>query len=292
MGQITDNSKSRKQLEEEIEKLETVETNVARPALPTVKLEEISYTAPTDEYLKTVAAENLDKEHARQISEMQGEAKSLGDKRDVYASGLDKDIAALEDSRAKAARDIDDDMLKRGLARSSIAVGNKSELESVYLQKVSEIRGSYGKQISELDAEIASVDRKLKTALDDFNLNYATKLNAELAKLKTEREEKVREIVEFNNDVKAKQAQLDANKAKTESDLYTAALGQKQKASSLDSLSVEQREKIYKSVYDKIDEYLSSLGADQARLEIRNYAMYRSHLSDYYYYKLYDKYGR
>ena len=132
----------------------------------------------------------------------------------------------------------------------------------------------------------------LPISLNDFNLSYAAKLNETLGALKTEREQNTQAAIKYNNEVKAKQATLDAQKAKTESDLYTAAIKQNQAASDVSLLSEAEREKVYSAVFAKLDSYLSSLSEEQARIELRNYPMYRTHLNDYYYYKLYDRYAR
>ncbi len=183
-------------------------------------------------------------------------------------------------------------MLKRGLARSSIAATQKGALEADRAKSAAALRESYGKRISELDSEISSLGSKLQTALDNFNVSYAVKLNEAIAGLKTERENKIAEAAKYNNEIRAKQAALDAERLKTESDLYSAALKQQDAATDLDILSKDKREVIYREVYKKMDDYLASLSKEQARIEIRNHTLYRDHLSDVYFYKLYDKYGR
>lgn len=296
MAIINDNSDSRSKLEDEIEKLETVANDVKKPTLPTVTLERMKYDAPSDEYLKILAERSLDEYRNDGIKSIRegsaNDEKAMTAKRDAFVSGLQDELAALDGAFASAARNIDNDVLKRGLARSSIAATEKAGLEGEYLAKAAKARENYGKQISSLDGDIASVGAKLKAALDDFNLAYAVKLNQKLDELKADRDKKTAEVLKYNNSIAAEQAKLDASKAKTESDLYTAALNQKNKEGSLDNLSEKERNEIYKAVYAKMDEYLSSLSAEQARKEVRNHTLYRSHLSDYYYYKLYDKYGR
>ncbi|MCM1368000.1 MAG: hypothetical protein NC184_04235 [Roseburia sp.] len=296
MAMINDNSDSRSKLEDEIKKLETVENSVAKPTLPAVTLKQMSYDAPSDEYLKIVAERSLDEYKTDKLNSIRessaNDEKTMTAKRDAYVSALQSELAALDSAYASAARGIDNDVIKRGLARSSIAATEKAGLESEYLAKAADTRNSYGKQISELDGEISAVGAKLQTALDEFNLAYAVKLSQKLDELKAERDKKATEALKYNNDIAVKQAQLDANRAKTESDLYTAALNQKSKESSLDTLSEKERDDIYEAVYAKMDEYLSALSSEQARKEVRNHTLYRDHLSDYYYYKLYDKYGR
>ena len=292
----TDYSDKRNKLEDEIVELETAATGVKKPTLPSVKLDQIVYAPPTDAELRESAERELagykqDGELNIRENSAAG-AKELAAKRETYASSLEKDVAALENDYGAAAERIDADVIKRGLARSSIAVNAKSGLEGERMRQTAAVRDEYGKRIAELDAQISAVGAKLTAALNDFNLSYAAKLNETLGALKTEREQNTQAAIKYNNEVKAKQAMLDAQKAKTESDMYTAAIKQNQAASDVSLLSEAEREKVYSAVFAKLDSYLSSLSEEQARIELRNYPMYRTHLNDYYYYKLYDRYAR
>ena len=112
-----------------------------------------------------------------------------------------------------------------------------------------------------------------------------------LNELKAERAQKLDDITEYNNKIRAEQVKLDTERIKTESDLLTDAVDRERKASSLDKLSAENRDKIFKAVYEQMDGFLSGLTPDRARIEIRNHTYYREHLSDYYYKRLYEKYG-
>lgn len=292
----TDSSSGRDRLEDEIKKLETVVTEVKKPTLPTVKLEETKYDAPTDAQLEKLAVGSLvdykTQGEAAIRKENADSGAALRTKLDAAVSGRDGELTALDGEYNAAARNIDNDVIKRGLARSSIAATQKGALEADRAKSAAAIRESYGKRISELDSEISMLGAKLQTALDDFNVSYAVKLNETLAALKAEREDKIAAAAKYNNEVRAKQAALDAERLKTESELYTAALKQQDVATDLDVLSKDKREVIYKEVYKKMDEYLASLSKEQAKREIRNHTLYRDHLSDNYFYKLYDKYGR
>ncbi len=296
MGLVLNNSEGRSKLEDEIRRLEAVDPNIVKPKLPVVTLKEMSYTAPSDEDIASAAERELSQYRNDNISSITSNSEKneteLNSKRDAYSSQLENDVAALDRSYAQAAESIDNDVLKRGLGRSSIAVGQKAELENEYMQRRAEVGSDYGKKISELDAEISSVSAKLEKALNDFNIAYAAKLNETVNKLKTERDEKIAEVEKYNNDVRYKQAQLDDQRAKTESKLYSDALSQRAKENSQSMVSDERQDEIYKSIYNKMDEFLGSMSAENARLEIKNHTFYRQHLSDYYYYRLYDKYGR
>ncbi|WP_251182208.1 hypothetical protein [Anaerocaecibacter muris] len=297
MEKYPNNSEERNKLEEEIKRLESSAFgSVGKPTLSQTALNEIEYTPPTDEYLAVEAENSLANDRADQIQAIrdrsENEVKQNTAVRDAYISDRDGERATLAENYEAAVRAVDNDAIKRGLARSSVAAVGRSELEREYLKRNADVEKSYGKKIAELDGEIAAADGKLRAALDDFNLSYATRLNQKIAELKAERDQKIERVTSFNNSVREKQAKLDADKLKTESDLFSAAIEQKKKANSADGLSASERDKLFKSVYDSMDKYLASLDKQEAKLEIRNHTLYRQHLSNYYYTKLYDKYGR
>lgn len=297
MSVIQNNSDSRSKLEQEIKRLETVDMSTPKSAsLPEVTLDELSYTPPSDEYIKQTAESSLDEYRKSGEQSIRDESarneKTLISEREAYAAGRERDQKALDESYEKSRQAVNNDAVKRGLARSSVASVAQAELEKEYLGRNAELAASYGKKISELDAELSSLEGKLQAALNDFNLSYATKLNAKISELTDERDKKVEAVTKFNNDVRKNQAKLDEDRARADEYLQTSALSRKKAASELDKIPSDERDKIYGAVYDEMDKFLSSLSPEQAELEIKNHSLYRQHLSDYYYYKLYAKYGR
>lgn len=289
-------NEQRDALADEIDRLETVSNAAVRPSLPKVKLEEKTYAAPDDDTLKNTAESELEDYRIgteRSLrSKSEAEKTELEQKRDAYDSGRRGSESELEQKYAEAVRAIDSDVIRRGLARSSVATVERGALEREYLGKAADIAREYNGSIAKLESDMAAVDRKLQDALNDFNLTYAAKLNKRLSELKTEREQKMQEVIEYNNKIKQQQAKLDGDRAKTESDLYSAALSQADKETNVDKVVAERRDEIYKAVYKKMDEFLGSMDPLQALIEINNHSIYRQHLSNYYYNRLYDKYGR
>lgn len=289
-------SDGRDELENEIKRLEMVDTGVTKPRLPSVSLEEKQYAPPTDAELASRAENELDEYKRTGLAGIRdknaADEKAITAARDGYGKSLDAELSALESSYQNAVRASDNDAIKRGLARSSVATVNRAEIEKAYLAQNAEISATYGKKISELDAEISALGSKLQTALNDFNLSYASRLNTRIAELKSERDKKISDVTEYNNTVRAKQAELDEKLARAESDLYSASIAQNKSATSLGGLTEQQRDKMYRAVYDAMDKYLGSMDAIEAKKELRTHTLYREHLSAYYYARLYDKYGR
>lgn len=296
MADRTKLNEDRDALFDEVDKLETASNAAVKTSLPKVKLEEKTYSAPDDSTLKSVAESELAVSFAGTENDLRqksaAERTELEAKRDAYETGRRSSESELEQKYNDAVRAIDNDVVRRGLARSSVATVERGALEREYLSKNADIAREYNSSIAKLEGDIAAVDRKLQDALNDFNLTYAAKLNQRLSELKTEREKKMQEVIEYNNEIKQKQAKLDSDRVKTESDLYSAALRQADKETDIEQTLASRREEVYKSVYKKMDEFLGGMDPMQAMLEIRNHSFYRQHLSNYYYNKLFDKYGR
>ena len=296
MSDKTKTNDGRDKLAEEIDRLEQTSSGAMKPSLPKTTLEEKKYDPPDDATLKQTAESELaDYKRSNENSLRQksaAEEEELSSKRDTYEQAREKAESELEKSYEAATRAIDNDVVRRGLARSSIASAEHGALEREYLGKNAEILREYTNKIAKLETDIASVNKKLQDALNDFNLTYASKLTVRLNELKAEREKKMQDVLEYNNEIKRKQASLDYDRLKTENDLYSQALAQEKQEKSLDGIPAERRDEIYQAVYKKMDEFLGSLDPVDALLEIRNHSMYRQHLSNYYYSKLYDKYGR
>lgn len=283
---MTDQEKwdSRRKLEKEILEMESAGSGDST-TIPSTKLTEKTYDAPSDEELKKSAEKSLSqyqKDGIDSINESSANSeKELKSKREKVDENMQSALSSLKADYDAASERIDNDVLKRGLARSSIAVTGKADLERDYLSSAETLRSGYVKQLDDIDSEISSIGAKLKKALDDFNLSYAAKLNETLAELKAEREKKQDEVLKYNNEIRAKQAELDRKRIETENKINSSK--------KVDSAAQDQ---LYKAIYDKMDAYLSTMDKGAARLEIRNHTLYEQHLSPQYYYMLYNKYGR
>lgn len=296
MGNNTNRADERDGLLDEIEKLELSHGAIGVKRLPETTLDELSYKPPTNAELKLAAENELAEYRKAELAGLraksEAEMQSLSDRRDAYAAGRAGERDKLQRQYKESARAIDNDIIRRGLARSSVAVVERGELERELMARTADIEAGYGKILSRIDADIASAGAKLTSALNDFNISYAVKLNQKLNELKIERDRAMNEATKYNNEVRKTQAQLDGDRAKTESALYSEALSQRAKEGKLDSVSPERRDEIYKAVYDRMDAFLGAMTPQQALLEIRNHTLYRQHLSNYYYDKLYAKYGK
>ena len=59
-----------------------------------------------------------------------------------------------------------------------------------------------------------------------------------------------------------------------------------------DNLSAAEQDKKYQEIYGVLRDKLLTMSAQEAQNEIKNNSIYRAYLSDAYFYKLYDEFGR
>ncbi len=257
----------------------------------------LEYDAPSDEEIKESATASLEEYRQSGLAGIENEIKALIDKygKNKEASGeaYEKTIKSLSDAYESASEMAKNDALKRGLARSSIAVNAVSAIEGERAKSVSEATKEYAEKIEQIDAEISALEAKKQKAMDDFNLTYTAKLTEKIDKLKSEREDKRVETLKYNNTLKEKERDDEIARKKAESDLYTETLEHKKAENALlDDPSEYTKEREYAKIFDILREKLSTLDAMTAQKEVKENPIYRKYLSSEYYYRLYDEFGR
>lgn len=99
------------------------------------------------------------------------------------------------------AKTVSDQALKRGLARSSIIIGQIASVESQRAKELTEEMNSVNKKFAEIENEVKNLNAEKETALDNFDLAYAKKLEKAISDKREELEKQKQEIIEFNNKV-------------------------------------------------------------------------------------------
>ena len=254
--------------------------------------ERMEYEAPTDDDIKKAAEEELadfknqsergiDREN--ELLKEQYEANKA-----AAESKRDEATESISDAYGEAKKNVDADLLKRGLARSSIAANKVAAIEQNAAEKKNKIYEEYSKKVGELDDKINALAASREQALNDFNIAYAAKLTARINELKNERTKNTLDALKYNNSLTEKEYDAAVNKKMKESDLYSEALTQKSKENQLK----ERSEADYLDIYNKIRSTLLSINSNDARDIVLNNPNIKNALSSAYYYKLYDEFCR
>ncbi|MBR2989111.1 MAG: hypothetical protein IKC64_05255 [Clostridia bacterium] len=259
--------------------------------------ERMTYDAPTDEEIAKRAITALSEYLSKGLSAIESESKAKSDEygkiKENLATAYESGRSSLDSTYDEAIKRASNDALKRGLARSSIAVNTVGALEGERAKSKADLTQKYNASIGEIDAKINALESERVKAINDFNIAYTVKVSEQIEKLKAEREEKQAEVIKYNNELAKTENKEQIDRAKAESDLYGEALAQKEAENELlDNPSNAQKEREYEQIYALLREQLSKLDAVDARNEVVNNPLFRNYLSTAYYYRLYDEFAR
>lgn len=248
-----------------------------------------------DAQLAAKAADSLKSYEQSFYSGIDKETEAMREKlnadKTAAQSSREQTLKEVDTGYDKAKQNTENDVLKRGLARSSIAVNNVSQVEQNRAEAHNAVQTKFAETIAALDSELSGLEVKRQQAVNDFNISLAVKLQDKIDELKKTRDDANKEALKYNNSIAEKEANDKIDKAKTESDLYTEALTQRQKEDAILS-SDKATAAVYNSNYNKMDSLLSQMNRSDAAKLLKEDSFFRDNLTDYQYYSLYEKYAR
>lgn len=95
----------------------------------------------------------------------------------------------------------ENEVVKRGLARSSVALLKMDNLETDRAEALSQEAESLSSNISKIESQILSLQKTLDASLENLDLELAEKVNSEIEKNVKALEQKQQEAIKFNNNV-------------------------------------------------------------------------------------------
>ena len=278
---------------EEIDKdYEKISESQRLPDTPVYERKE--YDAPTDEEIKANAEALLEGERVSGIENIETqteESKKAKEKKKAEAlSGVESKKSSIMATYDQASENYSNDLLKRGMARSSVAVAGKNALEQARADAITLAVNNAEAEVKAIDEEISALETSRQKALDAFNIAHAVKVTEKIAELTKARDLKAEEVLEYNNNLLQQEMKEAYDKIMKESDLETEYLRQEQIKDSLgvDDVALSERN-IAK--YNTIRNYLLAMSREDAKNAVRTDELVRSSLTDYYYYKLYNEFS-
>ncbi len=287
---------SRDELENELSNIDKkYEEEGGSHKLPeTEKYDRMEYDAPSDEEIENKANAELESEKTSGIERIENENDAAVESKrleaEAAAERAEKRKREVSDAYDEAGEKFSDDALRRGLARSSVAVNGMAAIGSGKAAALSEAAAEADGEAAAIESEIAALEIGRQKALDAFDIAHAAKVTERIAELTAEREKKIAEVLKYNNEL-LKQEQKDLNdRAELESDLATDELKRKELERELgessDSAAAERAE----AKYNAVRNYLLGMSKSEAAYAIRNDDIVRDSLSDRYYFKLYNEF--
>ena len=112
--------------------------------------------------------------------------------------------------------------LKRGLARSSIIIGQLDGIEKSRASELSSSAANLAKTLSDIDADLNSLEAKRNSALESLDLEYASEVQTEIEKAVSDLNKKKQEVIDFNNKVKQLEGEYGLKKEKQKASIKQA----------------------------------------------------------------------
>ena len=227
----------------------------------------LNYTPLTDDEIKKYASDSLAEYRLLNL-------KQINDGASRTAADLASSKSGLETAAGKKQQEIDahydaakqagsNDALKRGLARSSVIVNKLNALETSKAQAKTDVSQSLFDSIAQIDGKLNELETARLNALDDFDIVYAAKLGAEIQKLTGDRQDRLDQVVQYNNALKAAEAQYGLDYAKTDSSLNKDVFNQNAAIAENDLIAKIQ-ESVYEQKYGVVSSYLNGMTASDA----------------------------
>lgn len=249
---------------------------------PNLGLEELEMPTQTEQDTIKGATLDMDSKYAKlkqnELDEFERNSALKEQQKEIakeYASANETKVNKIYDASVVSA---ENQALKRGLARSSIIIGQLDGIEKGRAQELSKVATDLTQELSNLDQELASLNTKKDNALEILDIDYASELQGEIEKRLTELDKKKKEITEFNNKVKQLEGdyQMDRNKELHKQEMDNAEFKQKYGQSA--SNSDEQAS--VKMMY--MMDYLNKMPRNDALKKLTSDSMFAYYLGDKY----------
>ncbi len=170
------------------------------------------YTGLSDAEIYEEATKLLSKSYFDRLqnleSELAGEKKTLSEKKEGVKNALSETLNNIEKTYAARREEAENNALKRGLARSSVIMGQidafdreKTDASIAYTSKAAN-------EIAALNSEIASLEQKKQNAMKGYELAYAVELQERINEMTTERQKREDEVLEYNNQLAEKESKF------------------------------------------------------------------------------------
>lgn len=279
------------------DQLDKIDRQYSISQIPEVKLpqeidfEKLEYQPLSDQEIQELAKNSLADYYnlsSKAITQdTQNQQKNLDDYKKQLYEALAQKEQNIEQSFDQAKKDVSSQALKRGLARSSIALAMEQEIDTQKARELAHARNSYIEQAAQIDYKIADLETKKQAAMNDLDISYAAKLAIEINDLKNERAEKIKEVQKYNNELAKYQAEYNINRQKAEQDL---TLGQyeilKSKTTGIAEIEKELEQQKQQKKFEFLLDYLSTLPKKEAIKTAETNSMIKDALDTYYYRKL------
>ncbi len=183
------------------------------------ELKEIEYKPRSDEDIVASAKKEADYEkNSDKIKiedKFQSAVDALSEDKTAQEETLKSSYDNLEKLYAELREQANNDSIKRGMARSSVATQRLDALDALHMASATEAEKTYANAIAKINGEISALERDRDNALEQLDLKWATELDERIENMKAQRDKTVKEYEEYNNDVRREKEEYEKSRQKS-----------------------------------------------------------------------------
>ena len=180
-------------------------------AIPdSLNLEKYEVPEIDEEAIKKVVSES-------ESAKTEIEKNNLKRENEIKENAINKKIENLKEESVKEKEEIgkiyddykvnmESDAIKRGLARSSVAILSLDNIEAARAKELTSVAENLTKAIADAESDIITLQQNLEISLNNLDLELAENINTALSKKIEELAKKRKEAIQFNNEVEKMQA--------------------------------------------------------------------------------------
>lgn len=193
-------------------------------------------------------------------------------------------VGAYSDKRSSAVNNA----IKNGVARGSILSGEMDRLDSGEQAEKDARLGEYVSEINKLDDELKSLLDSKQAALDSLDVKYATALDEKINNLKKQRDKTYQSYVDYNNDVRLKNAEYARKRQKYIDQYMEESEAKKREQEQYESKHgyTGDKQENYSRRFELAYDFYSSLSPDVAYDALMASPNMRYYLGEYYFNRL------
>ncbi|MCL2374901.1 MAG: hypothetical protein FWC82_00015 [Firmicutes bacterium] len=195
---------------------------------------------------------------------------------------------ATEESFSNALQNVNSDVLRRGLARSSIAINRVGNLEETQAREMTRIGEALGREVQRLENEISGLVHQRERALADFDVAFASQLTNKIHTLQNEHDRRRNDVLVYNNALAEREAAAEVNRRVQEANIYRTELDNRIREDQI--LGGEEGRS--RAIFNEMSRILEGMNPRDARQLIMTNHIFRDNLSDRDFFRLYDRFTR
>ncbi|MBQ7977224.1 MAG: hypothetical protein IJ301_01305 [Clostridia bacterium] len=195
--------------------------------------ENLSYkplVTPTESEIEKIATDNLHEYKQSSISKLETNLQKDMTELDFKQEQAEKELESIENDLVADEKvgleKINAENIGQGLARSSIAVNKAKAYRAQIDHEMESALEKANSEIAEISLKRSIAESEFQTALESFDIAYASKLEKKISELTKEYSKKQAEALDYNERI-AKQREVAYNEWKAWADNFTEELNQK-----------------------------------------------------------------